>query len=92
MAKITMTKPSNSGIALGGIGTGSVELLPDGEFHYWQVANPTSWASVSRAPDNDDNESGVGALSFWIRTKTADGKPIIRKLGMKTDPEGNDLL
>ncbi|MBQ4047464.1 MAG: hypothetical protein IJC93_03740 [Clostridia bacterium] len=87
MAKITMTKPSNSGVALGGIGTGSVELLPDGEFHYWQVANPKSWASVSRAPDNDDSESGVGALSFWIRTKTADGKPIIRKLGMKTDPE-----
>ena len=28
MAKITMTKTHNSGVALGGIGTGSVELLP----------------------------------------------------------------
>ena len=27
MAKITMTKTHNSGVALGGIGTGSVELL-----------------------------------------------------------------
>ena len=39
MAKITTTKTHASGIALGGIGSGSVELLPDGEFHYWLVAN-----------------------------------------------------
>ena len=29
MAKIISTKPQESGIALGGIGTGSVELFPD---------------------------------------------------------------
>ena len=39
MAKITTTKTHTSGIALGGIGGGSVELLPDGEFHCWLVAN-----------------------------------------------------
>ena len=38
-AKITTTKNHTSGIALGGIGSGSVELLPDGEFHYWLIAN-----------------------------------------------------
>ena len=31
MAKITTTKTHTSGIALGGIGSGSVELLPDGQ-------------------------------------------------------------
>ena len=31
MAKITTVKTHESGIALGGIGEGSVELLPDGE-------------------------------------------------------------
>ena len=40
MAKITTTKIHTSGVVLGGIGSGSVELLPDGEFHYWQIANP----------------------------------------------------
>ena len=40
MAKFSMSKISNSGIALGGIGSGSVELQPDGEFHAWQIANP----------------------------------------------------
>ncbi len=40
MAEITTTKTHTSGIPLGGIGSGSVELLPDGEFHYWQIANP----------------------------------------------------
>ena len=39
MARITTTKPHTSGIALGGIGSGSVELMPDGEFHYWLIAN-----------------------------------------------------
>ena len=40
MAKITTVKTHESGIALGGIGAGSVELFPDGEFHFWQIANP----------------------------------------------------
>ena len=31
MARITTTKIHTSGIPLGGIGSGSVELLPDGE-------------------------------------------------------------
>lgn len=85
MAKITMTKPHNSGVALGGIGSGSVELLPDGEFHYWQIANPTRWTTVSGDKPVDDGDGSTGALSFWVRSQTVDGKPILRKLGMKTD-------
>ena len=34
MPKIITTKTHTSGIALGGIGSGGVELLPDGELHY----------------------------------------------------------
>ena len=61
MAKIIMTKPSESGIALGGIGAGSVELLPDGEFHYWQIANPSRMTEVCWERKADDGEQHTGA-------------------------------
>lgn len=87
MAKITMTKPSNSGVALGGIGSGSVELLPDGEFHYWQIANPPRFTTVSGPAKVDDGEGSVGALSFWVRAQAEGGRPVVRNLGMRTEPE-----
>ena len=87
MARITMTKPHNSGVALGGIGSGTVELLPDGEFHYWQIANPPRLTKVSWEEHVDDGEGSAGALSFWVRSQTAEGKPVVRKLGFKTDPD-----
>ncbi|MCR5523659.1 MAG: hypothetical protein K6F64_08515, partial [Clostridia bacterium] len=87
MARIIMTKPSNSGIALGGIGAGSTELLPDGEFHYWQIANPPRMTQVCWENKVDDGESSTGALSFWIRTENESGNTIVRKLSMKTDQD-----
>ncbi len=87
MAKFIAKKEQTSGIALGGIGTGSVELFPDGEFHQWQIANPPRWASRSDARVVDDGEGSTGALSFWVRTQTEGEVPIVRKLGMKTDAE-----
>lgn len=85
MPKITTTKTHTSGIALGGIGAGSVELLPDGEFHYWQIANPPRFEKRSHEDKVDDGESSTGALSFWIREKKNEQQPVVRKLGMKTD-------
>ncbi len=87
MAKIMMTKPSSSGIALGGIGAGSVELMPDGEFHYWQIANPPRLTEVCWENKVDDGESSTGALSFWVRTEQAGKRPVVRKLGMRTEPD-----
>lgn len=87
MAKITTRKTHKSGIALGGIGSGSVELLPDGEFHFWQIANPERLTKVSGDKKVDDGEIHTGALSFWVRSEDEKGKIIVRKLGMKTDPE-----
>ena len=85
MAHITSYKTHESGIALGGIGTGSVELLPDGEFHFWQIANPERWTTVSGEKPAYDGEENTGALSFWVRTEGDSGEPVVRKLGMKTD-------
>ncbi len=87
MAKITTTKPHTSGIALGGIGSGSVELLPDGEFHYWLIANQPRITESCCEKKVDDGEGSAGALSFWVRESRDGGKPIVRKLGMKTDAE-----
>ncbi|MCR4578237.1 MAG: hypothetical protein K5784_10075 [Clostridiales bacterium] len=87
MAKIIMTKPSESGIALGGIGAGSVEIMPDGEFHYWQIANPPRLTRACWGDKVDDGESHTGALSFYVRTEQPGRRPVVRKLGMRTDPE-----
>ena len=87
MAEILMTKPSSSGIALGGIGAGSVELMPDGEFHFWQIANPPRMTEVCWENKADDGERCTGALSFWVRTAQAGRRPVVRKLGMRTEPD-----
>ena len=87
MAKITTTKTHTSGIALGGIGAGSVELLPDGEFHFWQIANPPRFSERCNEDKVDDGDKSTGALSFWVREKRENRAPIVRKLGMKTDAD-----
>ena len=87
MAKFSMSKISNSGVALGGIGSGSVELQPDGEFHAWQIANPPRWTDQCFESDVDDGEGSTGALSFWVRTQADGARPVVRKLGLRTEPE-----
>ena len=87
MAKITTTKTHNSGIALGGIGSGTVELLPDGEFHFWQIANVDRITKVCWESKADDGEQHTGALSFYVRSEDNDGKVLVRKLGMRTEPD-----
>ena len=87
MARIETTKPSQSGIALGGIGAGSVELFPDGEFHFWQIANPPRMTEVCWEKKADDGERHTGALSFWVRAEREGERPVVRKLGMRTDPD-----
>ena len=87
MAKITTVKTHASGIALGGIGAGSVELLPDGEFHFWQIANPPRVTRVCFEDKADDGEGSTGALSFYVREKKGNNPPVVRKLGMKTDAD-----
>ena len=48
MAKIITKKQQECGVSLGGIGTGSVELFPDGEFHQWQIANVEKWREAPK--------------------------------------------
>ncbi|MBE6896966.1 MAG: hypothetical protein E7477_07690 [Ruminococcaceae bacterium] len=85
MAKIITQKAQECGVILGGIGTGSVELFPDGEFHQWQIANVDKWAYALNETNASEGEEHTGALSFWVRTESENETPIVRKLGMKTD-------
>jgi len=87
MAKISAFKAHTSGVPLGGIGTGSVELQPDGEFHYWQIYDPPRRIQPCHGQKVDDGEGSTGALSFYVRMRQPDKGTVVRKLGMRTDPE-----
>ncbi|MBR3178293.1 MAG: hypothetical protein IKF49_02175 [Clostridia bacterium] len=82
---VFMTRPPIcSGVPLGGLGTGSIELRPDGEFHSWQIANPLRFRQDCRKkPDADDGENLTGSLSFCLRTEEED-KILLRRLGFGT--------
>lgn len=81
MAVFTTHPPVRSGVPLGGLGTGSIELRPDGEFHSWQIANPLRFRQDCRKqPDADDGENLTGSLSFCLRTED-EGGIHLRRLG-----------
>ena len=88
MARIITHPPVRSGMPLGGIGAGSVELRPDGEFHEWQIANPQQFSMDCRDLDHPDKGEGLaGSLSFYLLAQSG-GKPILRRLGMGFGPDG----
>ena len=80
--------PYASGVPLGGIGTGSVEVRSDGYFHEWMIFNLGDWASDDPAslpapqPDMDP-----GALAFFVRAQSDGGTPQVRRLGMGAEQE-----
>ena len=79
-----------SGVPLGGIGSGSVEVRPDGYFHDWLIFNLGSWApDQPNGEDGKQPEMGPGALAFFLRAQKDGGEPQLRRLGIREDQ--NDL-
>ena len=75
-----------SGIPLGGLGTGSVEIRPDGYFHEWQIFNLGRWAP--RQPQccqTDPPELPLNALEFFVRAQAAGSAPLVRRLGVRSE-------
>ncbi len=69
-----------SGLPLGGLGTGSIEIRPDGCFHEWQIFNLGSWSGIGAL------DMPVSALSFYLWTRPeGDAHPVMRRLSMRTD-------
>jgi uncharacterized protein (DUF608 family) len=81
-----------SGIPLGGIGTGTVEIWPDGHFHDWQIFNLGQWAPRQPAgcvPIGPDMPPG--ALSFFVWTRRSGQTPVVRRLGLRAD-QNNPIM
>ncbi len=57
---------ASSGIALGGLGTGSVELRADGLFHEWQIMNNRPWGAGPEA------RLGLDASYFGLHVEAGD--------------------
>ncbi len=81
---------SVSGIPLGGIGAGSVEIRPDGYFADWLIFNMGGWS-----PEQPDHEKGPApdmgrdGLRFFVRCAQKGKSPQLRRLGLREDQ--NDL-
>ncbi|NLF40755.1 hypothetical protein GX586_15030, partial [bacterium] len=78
---------STSGINLGGIGTGGVELWPDGRLHFWNIANSMPWSSYHKIDDPaivphlvDPIQPAVMDADFMIRIKEPGRRPAYRWL------------
>lgn len=67
---------ARSGIPLGGIGTGGVELRPDGRFYDWNIFNNEPFSA------NGPAESGLGVRDcfFALRTRGGVTRPQVRLL------------
>jgi uncharacterized protein (DUF608 family) len=78
----------SSGAPLGGIGTGFLELRPDGGFYEWQIFNSGAWAgrSAAAAPGGPRPQF----LKFLLRTaKPGGANPQLRRLYLR--PDENNL-
>lgn len=80
----TMTERQEqlNGMALGGIGTGTVEIRQNGCLEDWEIFNLGLWAAAEpekngkkELPDYD-----YDLLPFYIRTKEPGKEPVVRKL------------
>lgn len=77
-----------SGIVLGGLGTGSVEIRPDGYFHDWQIFNLGEWAPPLPIEFRHPGQIPYmppGALAFFVRSEQEGEAPRVRRLGMRND-------
>lgn len=75
-----------SGIPLGGIGAGSIEIRPDGYFHDWLIFNMGAWS-----PEQPKEEQGptpdmnAESLQFFVQCRQAGKTPQLRRLGIRED-------
>lgn len=86
---IPSTMPMGSGAPLGGIGTGFVEIRPDGCFYEWQIFNSGPWSQNVRSTTAPP-APGPQYLRFVLRARKASSEaPQVRRLYLRSDE--NDL-
>lgn len=82
MRTVIQHTPEFSGMALGGIGTGTIEIFPTGRLENWSIFNLGKWASRSPKEDGLEDLPGFSGepLRFYLRTCAEGETPLIRKL------------
>jgi uncharacterized protein (DUF608 family) len=84
--------PMGSGPPLGGIGTGFIELRPDGCFHEWQIFNSGPWAQNARSTTAAPG-AGPQCLRFLVRTRNKSATIAqVRRLYLRSDESNNYSL
>ena len=81
---IPATMPIGSGVPLGGIGTGFVEIRADGCFHEWQIFNSGLWAQNAKSTTAPP-APGPQYLRFVLRTANVGCTPQVRRLYLRSD-------
>ncbi len=75
-----------SGIPLGGIGTGSIEIRSDGYFHDWLIFNTGAWSPEQpKSEEGAEPSTGPDSLQFFLRAETEGKTPQVRRLGIRED-------
>ncbi|MBS7641991.1 MAG: GH116 family glycosyl hydrolase [Candidatus Bathyarchaeia archaeon] len=84
---ISSSTPAYSGIPLGGLGTGSVEIRADGRFYEWQIFNNRPWRAGGEIEQYLDREGFI----FALRVASDEDEPVVRflttSLWMDSDPD-----
>ncbi len=87
---ISQTIATASGAPLGGIGTGYVDIRPDGCFYDWLIFNAGAWAGQLPQGQAGQPPFGPQSLQFLLRTATDDPKETqMRRLYLR--PSENNL-
>ncbi|MFW6189186.1 MAG: GH116 family glycosyl-hydrolase [Planctomycetota bacterium] len=75
--------PLASGIPLGGMGAGSVEIMDTGRFRDWEIFNNYQWSGNR---DEVPPEMWTEDAFFAVRTRREGGEPRVRLLHHEADP------
>lgn len=86
---ITRKQEQLSGMPLGGLGTGSVEIRSNGCLEDWEIFNLGKWACTNPEESRKEDLPGYGqnVLPFYIRTEQA-GEVVVRRLCHSRDTQG----
>jgi uncharacterized protein (DUF608 family) len=89
--ELSSTIAMASGAPLGGIGTGFIELRPDGCFYKWLIFNAGEWGGNLPAGQQGNNpDMGPQSLQFLVRTREQGAHvPALRRLYLR--PHENNL-
>ncbi|MBD3240205.1 MAG: hypothetical protein GF331_06430, partial [Chitinivibrionales bacterium] len=77
---IVETGKCESGINLGGIGTGGVEIWPDGRLYQWNLVNSRPWAGYERGDAAAPIQPAVMDADWFVRIAEKGKRPVYRWL------------